>query len=141
MIQIFKIKNGEISFKTNKVCISDDSKKHNLINLFILGIWAIYGTTSVLRYFKTGDQFLLWTGLFIGISNFVIFILRLFRSDQNEILFNDIKSIKVKQRFGIRFLDIRLKNNRLRRVIGVDNSQELKDYIESNIENKINYSN
>ena len=93
-----------------------------------------------MRYFKTGDQFLLWTGLFIGVTHFLIFILNLFRSNQNEILFDDIKSIKVKQRFGNRFLDIRLKNNRLRRVIGVDNSQELEDYIKSNFENRINYA-
>ena len=140
MTQIFKIKMGEISFETGKVSISDDYKKQNLINLFSTGIWTIYGTVLVLRYFKTGDQFLLSTGLFIGITHFVIFILNLFRSNQNEILFDDIKSIKVKQRFGNRFLDIRLKNNRLRRVIGVDNSQELEDYIKSNFENRINYA-
>ena len=140
MTQIFKIKNWEISFETDKVSISDDFKKQNLINLFSIGIWTIYGTVSVLRYFKTGDQFLLWTGLFIGVTHFLIFILNLFRSNQNEILFDDIKSIKVKQRFGNRFLDIRLKNNRLRRVIGVDNSQELEDYIKSNFENRINYA-
>jgi hypothetical protein len=140
MTQIFKIKNGEISFETDKVSISDDFKKQNLINLFSIGIWTIYGTVSVLRYFKTGDQFLLWTGLFIGVTHFLIFILNLFRSNQNEILFDDIKSIKVKQRFGNRFLDIRLKNNRLRRVIGVDNSKELEDYIKSNFENRVNYA-
>ena len=140
MTQIFKIKNGEISFETDKVSISDDFKKQNLINLFSIGIWTIYGTVSVLRYFKTGDQFLLWTGLFIGVTHFLIFILNLFRSNQNEILFDDIKPIKVKQRFGNRFLDIRLKNNRLRRVIGVDNSKELEDYIKSNFENRVNYA-
>ena len=140
MTQIFKIKNGEISFETDKVSISDDFKKQNLINLFSIGIWTIYGTISVLRYFKTGDQFLLWTGLFIVVTHFLIFILNLFRSNQNEILFDDIKPIKVKQRFGNRFLDIRLKNNRLRRVIGVDNSQELEDYIKSNFENRVNYA-
>ena len=140
MTQIFKIKNWEISFETDKVSISDDFKKQNLINLFSIGIWTIYGTVSVLRYFKTGDQFLLWTGLFIGVTHFLIFILNLFRSNQNEILFDDIKPIKVKQRFGNRFLDIRLKNNRLRRVIGVDNSKELEDYIKSNFENRVNYA-
>ena len=107
MTKIFKIKKGEISFETDKVSISDNSKKQNLINLFSIGIWTIYGTVSVLRYFKTGDQFLLWTGLFIGITHFVIFILNLFGSNQNAILFNDIKSIKVKQRFGNRILDLR----------------------------------
>lgn len=140
MTQIFNTKNGQIVFETDKVSISDNSKKNNLIMLISAGIWTIFGTLSVMRYFKTGDQFLLWTGLFIGIGHFVFFILSLFRSNQNEILFNEIKSIKVKQRFGNKFLDIRLKNNRLRRVIGVENSAELEDYIKSNIENKINYA-
>ena len=137
MTQIFNIKNGQISFETDKVSISDHSKKHNLIMLISSGIWTIFGTISVLRYFNTGDQFLLWTGLFIGIGHLVFFTLSLFRSNQNEILFNDIKSITVKQRFGNRFLDIRLKNNKLRRIIGVENSPELEDYIKSNIENRI----
>lgn len=140
MTQIFNIKNGQISFETDKVSISDNSKKNNLIMLISAGIWTIFGTISVLRYFKTGDQFLLWTGLFIGVGHFVFFILSLFRSNQNEILFSAIKSIKVKQRFGNRFLDIRLKNNKLRRIIGVENSPELEDYIKSNIENRISYA-
>ncbi|RKS92331.1 hypothetical protein BC952_2219 [Flavobacterium limicola] len=140
MTQIFNIKNGQISFETDKVSISDNSKKHNLIMLISAGIWTIFGTLSVLRYFKTGDQFLLWTGLFIGIGHLVFFILSLFRSNQNEILFSDIESITVKQRFGNSFLDIRLKNNKLRRVIGIEDSAELENYIKSNIENRINYS-
>ena len=140
MTQIFNIKNGQISFETDKVSISDNLKKHNLITLISAGIWTIFGVISVLRYFKTSDQFLLWTGLFIGIGHFVFFILSLFRSNQNEILFNDVKSIKVKQRFGNRFLDINLKNNKLRRVIGLENLTEIEDYIRLNIESKINHA-
>ena len=137
MTQTFKLKRGEISFEADKVKISDNSRKLNRIQLFSSGIWTIYGTISVWRYLKTSDQFLLWTGLFIGIAHFVIFILNLLRSNQSEILFDDIKFIKVKQRFGREFLDIKLKNNRLRRVIGIENSQDLEEYVESNIENII----
>ena len=43
------------------------------------------------------------------------------------------KSIKIKRRFSNEFLDIRLKNNILRRVIRIENSQELEKYIKSNI--------
>ena len=42
--------------------------------------------------------------------------------------------MKVKQRFGREFLDIKLKNNRLRRVIGIKNPQDLEEYVESNFE-------
>ncbi|MBK6947373.1 MAG: hypothetical protein IPH16_04175 [Haliscomenobacter sp.] len=133
MTQTFKLKKGEISFETDKVKISDNSRKQNRIQLFSSAMWTIYGTISILRYLKTGDQFLLWTGLFIGIAHFIIFILNIFRSNQTEISFDDIKSINVKRRFNNEFLDIKLKNNRLRRVIGIENSQELEEYIKSNI--------
>jgi len=135
MTQTFKLKKGEISFESDKVRISDNSRKLNIIQLFSSAMWTIYGTISVLRYLKTGDQFLLWTGLFIGISHLVIFILSILRSNQNEIPFDDIKSIAIKRRFSKEFLDIRLKNNRLRRVIGIENSNEIEEYIKSNIKN------
>jgi hypothetical protein len=137
MTKIFKLEKGEISFDANKIRISDNSKKINKIQILSSGIWTIYGTISVLRYLKTSDQFSLWTGLFIGIAHFVIFILLLLKSNQSEVLFGDIKFIKIKQRFGREFLDIKLKNNRLRRVIGIENSQDLGKYLESNIENII----
>ncbi len=129
MEKTFKLKKGEISFESSGVKISDNSKKQNLLRLLSSGMWTIYGTSSVLRYLKTGDQFLLWTGLFIGITHLVLFILNLFRSNKSEILFDDIKSIKVREKFSNKFLDIKLKNNRLRRVNGVHNSQELGEYI------------
>jgi hypothetical protein len=132
-IEKFKIEKGEISFETDKIRILDNSKKQNLLQLLSSGIWTIYAILSVLRYLKTGDQFLLWTGLFIGIANFVIFIQNLIRSNQSEILFDNIKSIKVKRKFGNKYLDIKLKNNRLRRVSGIEDSIKLEEYIKSNI--------
>jgi hypothetical protein len=133
MTQTFKIKEGDIFFESDKVIILDNSKKQNLVQLFFTGIWVIYGTLSIFRSLKTGDQFLLWSGLFIGIANFVVFIFTLFRSNKSEVLFGEIKSIKVKQRFSNTFLHIRLKNYRLRRVNGVENYQELEDYIKTKI--------
>ena len=139
MIQTFKLKKGEILFDEDKIIIKDDAKKQKRLTLLSSSMWTIYGTLSVLRYFKTGDQFLLWTGLFIGIAHFVVFILNLCRTVKSEIPFDDIKSLKVKQRFSNEYLDIKLKNRRLRRVIRVDNSEELDKYIETNIRQKLNY--
>lgn len=73
MTQLFKLKVGTISFETEKVLILDNSNKHNFIQILSLGFWTIYGTISVLGYMKNGSQFLLWTGLFIGIGHPVIF--------------------------------------------------------------------
>ena len=67
-------------------------------------------------------------------NHFIIFILNLLRSNQSEVLLDDITSIKITRRFNKEFLDIKLKNNKLRRVIGIENSLELEEYIKSNIE-------
>ena len=134
MTDTFKLKKGEIYFEIDKIKISDNSRKHKINQLLSSGIWTIFGTISVLRYMKTGDQFLLWTGLFIGIAHFVIFILNLLRSNQSEVLLDDITSIKITRRFNKEFLDIKLKNNKLRRVIGIENSLEIEEYIKLNIE-------
>lgn len=134
MTHTFKLKKGEISFEIEKIKISDNSRIQKINQLLSSGIWTIFGTISVLRYMKTGDQFLLWTGLFIGIAHFIIFILNLLRSNQSEVLLDDITSIKITRRFNKEFLDIKLKNNKLRRVIGIENSLELEEYIKSNIE-------
>ena len=132
MKQTFKLKKGEIIFDDDKIIINDEAKKQKNMTLLSSGIWTIYGTLSVLRYFKTGDQFLLWTGLFIATAHFVIFLLNLRQTSKSEISFDDIKSLKVKQRFSNNYLDIRLTNNMLRRVIRVDNKTELEEYIEIN---------
>ena len=136
MKQTFKLKKGEILFDEDKIFIKDDAKKQRNLTLLSSSMWTIYGTLSVLRYFKTGDQFLLWTGLFIGLGHFVIFILILHRTVKNEIPFDAIKSLKVKQRFSNEFLDIKLKNSRLRRVTLADNETELEEYIETNFRTK-----
>jgi hypothetical protein len=133
MIQTFKLKNGELSFEEDKIVITDSAKKQNRNWLISSGVWTVYGILSVLRYFKTGDPFLLWTGLFIGIAHFVILVRTLFRSAKSEILRSEIVSWEIKQRFGNRFLDIRLKENKTRRVNGIEAiSAELKAYMGAN---------
>ncbi len=59
MIQTFKLKKGEISFESDNISILDDSTKQNFFKFLAPGIWTIYGTLSILRFTKTGDQFLL----------------------------------------------------------------------------------
>ncbi|SEA54963.1 hypothetical protein SAMN05443667_105206 [Flavobacterium gillisiae] len=116
MEQNYIIKNGEITFDENKIVIADDSKEQIRIQLFSSICWTFYGTMSVLRYIKTGDEFLLWSGLFIGIAYFLILILTLLRTSKSQIENNEVHSIALKQRFGNVFIDIKLKNNKLRRV-------------------------
>lgn len=133
MKQTYKLKNGEISFDDEGIIILDNAKKQYRVRVLSSTLWTFYGISSVLRYMKTGDQFLLWTGLFIGIAHFTILILTFFRSTKNEIKMDDIKSLELKQRFGSNFLDIKLVGNKVRRVNQIDIiNHELKQYIETN---------
>lgn len=133
MKQTYKIKNGEISFDDEGITILDTAKKQYRLRVFSSSLWTFYGIMSILRYTKTNDQFLLWTGLAIGIGHFIILILSLFRSTKNEIKLDDIKSLELKQRFGNNFLDIKLLGNKTRRVDQIDIiNHELKQYIETN---------
>ncbi|MBP6235633.1 MAG: hypothetical protein KA270_16520 [Saprospiraceae bacterium] len=131
MIQTFKFNKAEISFENDKIIISDDAKQQLRRTQFTSAIWVFYGTLSILRYMNTGDRFLLWSGLIIGLGHLVVFVMILFRSTQSEIPFDEVKSIKVKKRFNNSSLDIRLKTNRLRRILKIDETDELKKYIET----------
>jgi len=100
-------------------------------------MWTIFGLLSVLRYLKTGDQFFLWTGFLITITYIVIFVLRLSHSSEKELSLEDIKSIRVREVLNNTFLDIKLKNRKIRRVLGFEHSKELDEYIQANIAAKI----
>ena len=106
--------------------ITDKAKRGKIFRLITSGLWTFYGLMSLLRYLKTGDQFLLWTGLLIGIGHLGIFIAFLFKSVANEISFENIKSVELDQDNN---LSIKLKNGRTRRVNQVYATQEFKEYI------------
>ena len=133
MTQTFKFNKAEISFENDKIIISDDAKQQLRRTQFTSGIWVLYGTLSILRFLNTGDRFLLWSGLIIGLGHLVVFVMILFRSTQSEIPFDEVKSIKVKKRFNNSSLDIRLKSNRLRRVLRIEETDELKKYLETHL--------
>jgi len=137
MTKTFKLKKGEISFAPDRIRILDDAKGRNNILLLRSVMWTIFGLLSVLRYLKTGDQFFLWTGFLITITYIVIFVLRLSHSSEKELSLEDIKSIRVREVLNNTFLDIKLKNRKIRRVLGFEHSKELDEYIQANIVAKI----
>ncbi|MHB9142616.1 MAG: hypothetical protein ACYC25_12145 [Paludibacter sp.] len=132
MKQTFKLKKGEILFDEDKIIIKDDAKKQKWMLSLIICFGTIYGIETFLKYFKTGDNFDFWYGLIIGSVGILTLIIWLLRSVRSKISLDEVKSMNVRQRNRNKFLDIKLKNNRLRRVIRVDNEMELKEYIETN---------
>lgn len=127
----FELKKGKLVFEGDKIIILDNEKNQKYFRLLMSGGWIIFGVLFVLRYLKSGDQFLLWAGLFIGISHLIIFIAFLFRSVQSEINKKEVKSMKLKERFGNDFLDIKLNYYRIRRVNQIDKTRELQEYIDT----------
>lgn len=138
MKQTFKLKKGEILFDENKIVIKDDAKKQRWILSLILCLATFYSAMTFLKYFKTGDKFDFWYGLIISLLGILTLTIWLLRSVKSEISLKEVKSMKLNQRFSNKFLDIKLKNNKLRRVIRADNSEELDKYIETNIRSKLN---
>ena len=131
--QTFHLERGDLKFEEDKITITDNAQKKRRYTLFTSGLWTLYGVLSVFRYLKTGDEFLLWTGLLIGLGHSIVIVGTLFRSVQGEIDLKEVKSIKIRQRFNNEFLDIKLKNNMIRRVSQIDKMGELKEYIENQL--------
>ncbi len=132
MKQTYKLKQGEISFDEAGFIIKDNAGKLFRTRIFSSSLWTFFGIMSVLRYRNTQDQFLLWTGLFIGIAHFIILVLTLFMSSRQEIKREEIRSLELKNRFGNYFLDIKLAGNKIRRVNQVDDiKNELEAYIKT----------
>jgi hypothetical protein len=138
MKQTFKLKKGEIVFDEDKIIIKDDAKKQKWMLSLIFCSGTFIGIMFFLKYFKTGDQFEYRSALLAGLINILGLIISLLRSVRSEIPLIELKSLKLNQRFNNEFLDINLKNNRLRRVNQVDNIEELDQFIETNISPKLN---
>ncbi len=131
--QTYKTKSGEITFDKEAIVIKDNTKKHYWNFLVIYMCSTFYGVISILRYQKTGDEFLLWSGLVIVILSVVILlIMKCFISTKSEVKRTEIISIVLKQRLNNKFLELKLKGNKIRRVNQIDTIyDELNEYINS----------
>lgn len=137
MTQTFHLTGGEITFEADKIVIKDDARKQNLYHHILGGMVAALSAIYFVRNFKQGDTHDRWLFAILLIINLATLIIGLLRSTQREVQYNDIKTIAVKQRFSNKFIDIKLKNNRLRRVTGVGNMEEIEAYIQAHIKLRI----
>lgn len=136
MNQTFRLKDVKISFEENKIKISDHARMQKYImlfsNLFCI-VCIIYGIFSFERLGDTSYNtlFLTFNTLFLTliIIVLIVFVINLLKSTKKIVVVDDVKSIKVKQRFNNTILDITLKNNLQRRVVGFQNAEEVKNYI------------
>jgi hypothetical protein len=136
MKQTFKLRKGEILFDNDKIFLTDDAKFQKWSGASIAAMGILYFIKTFLKSFKTEVQFDFWFGLIFILIGIPTLILWLLRSVKSEISLNEVKSIKIKQRFSNNFLDIKLANNRIRRVSGIYDTGELEKFIEANFEEK-----
>lgn len=136
MKQTFKLKNGDILFDEDKIIIHDDARKQKWIVLFMILLPVIYAVSIFLKSYKTGSLFDFWYGLILSLLGAPFLTILFLRSVRREIHLKDVKSMKIKQRFGNPHLDIKLNSNRLRRVNDLQNAEELEKYIETNLDTK-----
>jgi len=137
MIQKFQLDGGEIFFEEDKIVIKDNSRRQSYFELIGTAMGATFFAILLVRDFKTDSAYDSGFLFFLGLINLSVFIIMLLRSTQGEIQIREIKSVNIQQRFANKFIDIKLKNNRLRRVAGVKNKEELEAYIERYVKPKI----
>ena len=129
MEKILPLEKGEIVLGEEKITIRDKAKKEKSRRIFSSSIWTIYGILSVLRYMKSGDEFLLWTGSIIGLAHLAILIYILIRTTRGEIYLEEIGKVIFKERNGNKFLDLKLKSGTKRRISKIEPvSEELKAF-------------
>jgi hypothetical protein len=138
MEKALPLEKGEIVLGEEKITIRDKAKREKLLRIASSVIWIVYGILSVLRYMKTGDEFLLWTGSIIGSLNLAVLIYSLFRVTKGEIDLQEIGTAIFKERNGNKFLDLKLKSGSKRRISKVEPvADELRAFfIEKKIEVK-----
>ncbi|WP_462252925.1 hypothetical protein [Ekhidna sp.] len=112
-----KIEKGELIVDNSTITIIDDAKRQNNLLFFSSIIWTVFGTISVLRYLEEGDEFLLWTGLFIGGTHFCFAVYYMFlNSNASIIRKEDIISVKRKSGLKNEYIAIKLSNGRVRKI-------------------------
>ena len=137
MKQTFKLKEGEILFDKDKIIIKDDAKKQKWLSSLSPFIGIMIMINLSLKSYKTGEQFRFWVEFIYILLGILILTILLLRSVKSDISLNDVKSMRIKQGiFCNNFLDIKLVNNRVRRVINVKKAKELGKFIATNFDYK-----
>ncbi|UJP65001.1 hypothetical protein [Mongoliitalea daihaiensis] len=126
-MRTFYTEHGKIVFTTDKILIEDNAKKEKTYQILAASCGIIVGFSQIFNSFGSDGWFSL--GVAICLINGAIIIAYLFRSSDSEIPFSEIKSIRVKNRLGNLFLDIKLKNKKSRQVRGSFTREPLEIYI------------
>ncbi len=134
MTQTFKLKRGQISFEKDKIYISDKAKSDKYFRLTMNLFLLVFGIINIRKFYREGDHFYYFFWIILVVVILLTFAVLLLKSTKSLILLDEVKSIKVKQLISYKTVDIRLKNNRLRRVTQIEDVDALKEYIEKHLD-------
>lgn len=129
MTQTFKLKRGQISFEKDRIIISDYAKFDKYSRLITNIFLFVLGVTNIRRFYLEGNQKLYYLWIILLVLILLISTITISKSAKSVILFKEIKSTQFRQRLNSNYLDIKLKNNRLRRISQIENIEELEEYI------------
>ena len=134
MTQTFKLKRGQISFEKDKIYISDKAKSDKYFRLTMNLFLLVFGIINIRKFYREGDHFYYFFWIILVVVILLTFAVLLLKSTKSLILLDEVKSINVKQLISYKTVDIRLKNNRLRRVTQIEDVNALKEYIEKHLD-------
>ncbi len=136
MSQTFQLAKGKITFEEDKLQIEDAviKERNQFILMLVFIVFQI--VFQIYRFNKREDYVSIIFGVFFGLMG-ILFINRLVSmSVQNVILYEDIKSVQLKKRLRNHFMDIRLTNNKIRRLNLNDKSVELDLFLTATFKEK-----
>lgn len=133
MTQELNIRKGKLTLGSEFVTIDDknDQRSYRYL-MYTAPIWVLFG---VLGIYNEGGIFSFFTSvyIFIIVIHTILFFVYLRMSKESHIAVDDIASMKLRNRLGNRFVDIKFYNGKLRRVVGVKAVvSEIQTYIDAN---------
>lgn len=136
MSHTFQLAKGKITFEKDNLQIEDAVKKERVQSILLILI-AFFQITFTFYLFIKNDDFS-WLSYCVAFSLLTIFFLRLMYklSTQNVILYEEIKSIQLRKRLRNHFMDIRLTNNKIRRLNLNGESIELDEFLTATFKEK-----
>jgi len=138
MKKTFVLKKGEITFDEDKILINDYSKKDNIKTIIFSAIWIFYGITLIVKYTKTQDSFMLWSGIALIAGHLWLLIRTIRRSTDEVIKLEDVQSIKIENQLTNDFIVIKHNEGKYRVIGNIDFPKEIESFIsEYNMKNSL----
>lgn len=121
---VFRLKDGRLWVSGDRLVIVDKYRIKRQGELWMQGLMVLGLSFMTYHFFVSGTRLFLLMAFFL-VDSIVQLILVLLRTSQREVMFTDIRSVKERRRFGIQFVDVRLNNRRVRRLLPDDNSKQI----------------